>query len=148
MIHSDAARDLIITFEGRRDRAYPDPASGGDPWTIGVGHTGPEVRKGLVWDDARIDAALDADLKRFDDGVTALLEGAPTTQHEFDALVSFAFNLGIASLARSTLLRRHKVGDFAGAATEFAKWNKARGEAMPGLTRRRAAEADLYRGRP
>ena len=148
MIHSAAARDLIAAFEGRRSQAYPDPATGGDPWTIGVGHTGPEVRKGLVWDDARIDAALDADLKRFDEGVTALLEGAPTAQHEFDALVSFAFNLGLASLARSTLLRRHKLGDFNGALTEFGKWNKARGEAMPGLTRRRAAEADLYRGRP
>jgi GH24 family phage-related lysozyme (muramidase) len=101
-----------------------------------------------VWDDARIDAALDADLKHFDEGVTALLEGAPTTQNEFDALVSFAFNLGLASLARSTLIRRHKVGDVEGAATMFAKWNKARGETMAGLTRRRAAEADLYRRQP
>ncbi|GAA0335273.1 lysozyme [Sphingomonas oligophenolica] len=144
MIHSQAARDLIARFEGRRRQAYPDPATGGDPWTIGVGHTGPEVRKGLIWDDARIDAALDADLKRFDQGVTALLDGAPTTQNEFDALVSFAFNLGLASLARSSLIRRHKAGDFEGAATVFAKWNKARGETMAGLTRRRAAEADLY----
>ena len=145
MIHSDAARGLIITFEGRRHQAYPDPATGGEPWTIGVGHTGPEVRKGLVWDDARIDAALDADLRRFDEGVTALLEGAPTSQHEFDAMVSFAFNLGLASLAGSSLLRRHKAGDYEGAATVFAKWNKARGETMPGLTRRRAAEAALYK---
>ncbi len=145
MIHSDAARDLIITFEGRRDHAYPDPATGGEPWTIGVGHTGPGVHRGTVWDDARIDAVLDADLKRFDEGVTALLESAPTAQHEFDALVCFAFNLGLGSLARSSLLRRHKAGDFEGAATEFAKWNKARGETMPGLTRRRAAEAALYR---
>ena len=148
MTHSDNARDLIAAFEGRRHQAYPDPATGGAPWTIGIGHTGPEVRKGLTWDDARIDAALDADLKRFDDGVAMLIGAAPTAQHEFDALVSFAFNLGLGNLGKSTLLSSHKAGDKAGAAIEFARWNRAGGRPMTGLTRRRAAEATLYRGRP
>ncbi|MEP7008243.1 MAG: lysozyme [Sphingomonas bacterium] len=148
MTHSDAARDLIAAFEGRRHQAYPDPATGGAPWTIGIGHTGPEVRKGLTWDDARIDAALNADLKRFDEGVAMLIGAAPTAQNEFDALVSFAFNLGLGNLGKSTLLSSHKAGDKAGAAIEFARWNRAGGRPMTGLTRRRAAEATLYRGRP
>lgn len=145
MNHSKAARDLIASFEGRRPHAYPDPATGGDPWTIGVGHTGPEVHPGLVWTDAQIDAALDADLKRFDDGVTALIGSAPTTQNQFDALVSFAFNLGLGNLGKSTLMSRHRVRDYAGAAVEFSKWTRANGKIMPGLVKRRAAEAALYR---
>ena len=148
MTHSDAARDLIAAFEGRRPQAYPDPATGGAPWTSGIGPTGPEVHKGLAWDDARIDAALDADLKHFDAGVAALIGAAPTAQNEFDALVSFAFNLGLGNLGKSTLLSSHKAGDKAGAAIEFARWNRAGGRPMTGLTRRRAAEATLYRGRP
>lgn len=147
MIHSKAARDLIEAFEGRRHDAYPDPASGGDPWTIGIGHTGPEVHKGLTWSDAQIDAALDADLVRFDHGVTELIGSAATSQNEFDAMVSFAFNLGLGNLGKSTLLHAHKAGDKSSAAIEFARWNRAGGKPMTGLTRRRAAEAALYRGR-
>lgn len=145
MNHSKAARDLIAEFEGRRKQAYPDPATGGDPWTIGVGHTGPEVHRGLTWTDAQIDAALDADLMKFDRGVSALIGDAPTTQHQFDALVSFAFNLGLGNLGKSSLISRHRIKDYVGAAVEFAKWNRAAGKPMAGLTRRRAAEAALYR---
>jgi lysozyme len=59
-------------------------------------------------------------------------------------MVSFAYNVGPANLASSTLLKKHKAGDYAGAAAEFAKWNKANRKVMAGLTRRRAAEAALY----
>ena len=145
MKHSKLARDLISEFGGRKALAYPDPATGGDPWTIGVGHTGPEVRKGVRWTEAQIDAALDADLRRFDEGVTSLIGKTATTQPQFDALVSFAFNLGLRNLGKSTLLTKHRVRDYAGAALEFQKWNKAAGKVMAGLTRRRAAEAALYR---
>lgn len=70
----------------------------------------------------------------------------PLTQNEFDALVSFCFNLGCPSLKRSTLLKKLNVGDKAGAAEEFPRWNKAAGEVLDGLTRRRLAEKDLFSG--
>jgi GH24 family phage-related lysozyme (muramidase) len=76
--------------------------------------------------------------------VAALIGSAPTTQHQFDAMVDFAYNLGIGNLASSTLLKKYKAGDYAGAALEFGKWNKAAGRVLPGLTKRRAAEAAYY----
>lgn len=140
---SQAGIALIKSFEGLRLKAYPDPATGGEPWTIGVGHTG-GVRPGDVITEARADEMLREDLSRFERAVNRF---APTTtQGQFDALVSLAFNVGEAALARSTLVRRHNAGDHAGAAAELARWNRAAGKVMAGLTRRRAAEARLYRG--
>lgn len=145
-VTSAAGRKLITSFEGTRLAAYPDPATGGDPWTIGVGHTGPEVRKGLTITLAQADELLESDLRRFEAAVNRL---APkTTQAQFDALVSFAFNVGDAALAKSTLLKKHNAGDLDGAAAQFALWNKANGKVMAGLTRRRAAEARMYQGLP
>jgi GH24 family phage-related lysozyme (muramidase) len=142
---------LVQEFEGcakkRADgtiEAYPDPASGGDPWTIGWGSTGPDIRKGIVWTQKQCDDRFTEHLGQFADKVSKILDDTPTTQHQFDAMVSFAYNLGPGNLSASTLLKKHKAGDFKGAATEFAKWNKAGGKVMAGLTRRRAAEAALY----
>ena len=144
---------LIQQFEGcakkRPDgtfEAYPDPGSGGDPWTIGWGTTGPDVKKGTVWTQKQCDDRFAAHLDEFAQKVNKILGGAPTTQPQFDALVSFAYNLGPGNLSSSTLLKKHKAGDYKGAAAEFAKWNKAAGRVLPGLTRRRAAEAALYAG--
>lgn len=146
-------RALIQKFEGCAKRrpdgkleAYPDPGSGGDPWTIGWGSTGPDIRKGVIWAQAQADDRFETDVQAFAAKVDALLNGAPTTQGQFDAMVSLAYNIGLANLRESTLLRRHKEGAYAGAALEFGRWNKASGKVMPGLTRRRAAEAKLYRG--
>ena len=72
--------------------------------------------------------------------------GAPTTQGQFNALCSLAYNIGTGNLAGSTLLRLHKAKDYEGAANQFGKWNKAAGKVMAGLTRRRAAEAKMSRG--
>jgi lysozyme len=143
---SRACIDLIKRFEGCRLSAYPDPGTGGDPWTIGYGHTGPEVHRGLVWTQAQADAGLALDVARFADKVEGLVGTAATTQGEFDALVCFAFNVGAGNLASSTLLRKHKAGDKAGAAVEFGKWTHAAGKVLPGLVTRRKAEAALYLG--
>jgi len=142
---------LIKRFEGCAKAlgngsfdAYPDPGTGGDPWTIGWGSTGPDIHKGLVWTQAQCDARLEADLQHFSAKVAAMVPSA--TQHQFDALTSFAYNLGPGNLASSTLLKKHKAGDFAGAANEFLRWNRAAGRVLPGLTKRRAAERLLYLG--
>ena len=141
---------LIKRFEGcakkRADgliEAYPDPASGGDPWTIGWGATGAGIAPGTVWTQSECDARLEADLVRYAAAVARALGDAPTTQHQFDALVSFHYNTG--AIERATLTKKHISGDYAGAAAEFARWNKAAGKVMRGLVRRREAEATLYR---
>lgn len=145
MTVSKKGLDLIKSFEGLSLKAYPDPATGGEPITIGYGHTG-GVKLGTVWTEAQANNALADDVSRFADGVADLIGDAPTTQGQFDALVSFSFNLGLGNLTKSTLLKKHKVGDYAGAAAEFGKWVNAAGKRMAGLVRRREAEARLYRG--
>lgn len=148
---SAAGISLIQEFEGcARKRpdgsydAYPDPGTGGDPWTIGWGSTGSDIARGLVWTQQQCDDRFASDLDKFAQRVAAAVGGAATTQHQFDAMTSFAYNLGIGNLQSSTLLKKHKAGNYAGAAAEFAKWNKAAGKVLPGLVRRRAAEAALY----
>ena len=143
---------LIRQFEGcarlRPDgmvEAYPDPGTGGEPWTIGWGATGSGIGPGTVWTQQRCDARLESDVARHARDVAFALGDAPTTQAQFDALVSFHYNTG--AIARSTLLRRHLAGDYRAAEEEFARWNRAGGRVLKGLVRRRAAEARLYRSR-
>jgi lysozyme len=140
---------LIKRFEGcakkRSDRcfeAYPDPGSGGEPWTIGWGATGKGIAKGTVWTQAECDARLEADLIRFAREVARTIGDAPTSQGQFDALVSFHYNTG--AIGKATLTRLHKAGRHAEAAGEFGKWVHAGGKRLSGLVRRRAAEAALY----
>ena len=140
---------LIQRFEGcarvRGDgmvEAYPDPGSGGDPWTIGWGATGPDIGPGTVWTREECDRRLAADIERHARDVVQAIGDAPTSQAQFDALVSFHYNTG--AIARSTLLKRHLAGDHAGAAKEFHRWVYAAGRVLKGLIRRRRAEAALY----
>lgn len=135
--------DLIHSFESCRLEAYPDPGSvDGRPWTIGWGSTGPGIAKGVVWTQEQADARFAADLGRFEKAVGLM---APvTTQNQFDALVSFAYNVGLAALNDSTLLRMHNAGNYTGAKAQFSRWSKNDGKTMAGLVRRRAAEAALY----
>lgn len=142
---------LIKSFEGfarvRPDglvEAYPDPGTGGAPWTIGWGTTGPDVGPDTVWTPSHCDARLEADVVRHAADVRRALGDAATTQVQFDALVSFHYNTG--AIRRATLTKKHRAGDHAGAAAEFARWNRAGGRVLAGLTRRRAAEARLYAG--
>lgn len=146
---------LIKQFEGcarlRADgmiEAYPDPGTGAAPWTIGWGATGRDhvhggvIGPGTRWTQAQCDVRLAQDLLRYADEVAAAIGTAPTTQSQFDALVSFHYNTG--AIGRATLTRRHIAGDHSGAAREFARWNRAGGRVLKGLVRRRAAEAELY----
>ncbi|MEY4239769.1 MAG: hypothetical protein RL339_2370 [Pseudomonadota bacterium] len=142
---------LIKRFEGCAKRradgtfaAYPDPGTGGEPWTIGWGATGKGIGSATVWTQAQCDARLEADLARYAAEVAQVLGDAPTSQPQFDALVSFHYNTG--AIARATLTKLHKAGDHAGAAAEFGKWVHAGGRRLAGLARRREAEAALYRG--
>lgn len=137
-----AGLELIKSFEGLKLKGYLCPA--GIP-TIGYGHTGAGVRVGQVITEAQAEELLRADLRRFEDAVFKLV-GYHATDNQFAALVSFAFNVGAGEggLKTSTLLRKHNAGDYAGAKAEFARWNRAGGRVLPGLTRRRAAEASLY----
>jgi lysozyme len=135
-------RDLIRKFEGEKLKAYQCPAG---VWTIGVGHTGPDVKPGMVITLARSDELLRSDLARFEEAVGKLAK-VELSQGQFDALVSFAFNLGDGALGKSTLLRMLNAGDYAGAAHEFSKWNRAGGKVLPGLVARRSAEAAMFRG--
>lgn len=145
---------LMHHFESCRLVAYPDPGSkDGHPWTIGWGHTGPEVRRGLVWTQAQADAAFVQDLAATGAGVQRLVK-VPLAQGQFDALVSFAYNVGLdenqngkaEGLGESTLLRKLNAKDYAGAAEQFLRWNKNDGVVMYGLTRRRTAERALFLG--
>lgn len=140
---SPAGIALIHSFESCRLTAYPDPGSvDGRPWTIGWGSVGPGIVKGTVWTQQQADERFAADLGRFEKAVALM---APvTTQNQFDALVSFAYNVGLSALNDSTLLRFHKAGDYVAARGQFARWDKNDGKVMKGLTRRRAAEAALY----
>lgn len=130
---------LIKQFEGCQLTAYRCPAG---IWTIGYGSTGPHVQPGMRISQARAEQLLQEDLSRFEAIVDRAAPSA--TQGQFDAMVAFSFNVGISAFSASTLLRKHKAGDFAGARAEFARWNKASGKVLNGLTRRRAAEAALY----
>lgn len=133
---------LTKESEGCKLSAYPDPASGGDPWTIGWGSTGPGIKKGVTWTQAQADERLVKDLKIISDWIMA---HAPfTTQNQLDALSDFAYNVGIGKLSTSTLWRKHIARNPKGAAEEFPKWRFASGKVIGGLVTRRAKEKALY----
>lgn len=135
---------LMHFFEGCRLEAYPDPASGGDPWTIGWGDTGPDVVPGLKITQEEADARFRRRVEEFAKVVRECTAGSSTNQNQFDAFVSFTYNCGPVNFSGSTMLKKHKAGDFIGAAAEFDKWVRAAGKVMPGLVKRRAAERALY----
>jgi lysozyme len=139
---SERGLAIIREFEGLRLHAYPDPASGGEPFTIGFGHT-LDVEPG---DNCTLEQAEQWLLDDCADAEVAILRHVkvPLSQGQLDALISFVFNLGAGNFAKSTLLRKLNAGDYVGAWQEFPRWNKAAGKVMPGLSRRRAAEAKLF----
>lgn len=143
---------FIKGYEKCRLKAYmPTP---NDRPTIGWGSTGPDVKLGVTWTQEQADTRFAADLAKFAAGILALLPGSPPTlQHQFDAMVSLAYNIGLANFKTSSVLTNHRAGHHQTAALAFSLWNKQRDAAgvlqvLGGLTKRRAAEAAIYRGEP
>ena len=141
---SSAGIGLIKEFEGLELEAYPDPGTGGDPWTIGHGHTGPDISPGVTISAEQAEALLKEDLVKFENSVGMLID-VELNQHEFDALVSFCFNVGAGALGDSTLRRRLNAGEDKGPVfrQELPKWINGGNGPMPGLVRRRDAEVEL-----
>lgn len=140
---SDTGVDMIKAHEGLVLTAYPDPGTGGEPWTIGYGHT-KDVHPGMQITAERAEDLLREDLRGFEQAVHRLLP-IKLTQSEFDSLVSFAFNVGAYALESSTLRKRLLAGEPRCWVyqKEMPRWNKGGNGPMPGLTRRRQEEADL-----
>jgi GH24 family phage-related lysozyme (muramidase) len=144
MTPSFVCEALIKSFETCVLHAYlPTPD---DKPTIGWGTTGSDVALGMKWTQGQADERFAHDLGAFARGVVDAIGDAPTTQGELDALVSLAYNIGLANLRGSTLLRLHRQGDRVGAAAQFARWTRQAGKVLHGLEQRRTAEALLYRG--
>lgn len=131
--------DLIKGFESLQLKAYKCPAG---IWTIGYGHTGPDVYEGQVISVDQADMLLKLDVARFENCVNA--QTTKSTPQQFAAMVSLAYNIGEGNFKKSSVLRLHNLGKYAEAAQAFALWNKAGGKVLPGLVKRRAAEAALY----
>ncbi|MBT1889244.1 lysozyme [Enterobacter roggenkampii] len=135
---------LIKQFEGCKLTAYQDSVG---VWTIGYGWTQPvdgkPIRAGMTINQETAERLLKTGLVSYESDVSRLVK-VGLTQGQFDALVSFTYNLGARSLSTSTLLRKLNAGDYAGAADEFLRWNKAGGKVLNGLTRRREAERALF----
>lgn len=136
---SAAGINLIKSREGCKLKAYKCPAG---IWTIGYGHTGPEVHEGMEVTDEEASTLLQADLLTFDAGASNHCPEATQSQH--DALVCLAFNIGLGNFDKSSVARLHNAKKYAEAAQAFALWNRAGGKILPGLVARRAAEAALY----
>lgn len=139
---SNNGRNFIKGYEQLRLKAYPDPGTGGKPWTIGWGHT-----KGVMQGDRitqeQAEAFFSEDLAVFELTVNSAIK-RPMTQNHFDAMVSLAFNIGGPAFSGSTLVKRFNAGDVQGAADEFPKWCNSAGKALPGLVKRRAAEREMF----
>lgn len=138
---SPVAYELIKHAEGLRLKTYLDT---GGVKTIGWGHTGPDVKLDAVITEARADELLLNDVAKAENTLTRY--GLELAQHQYDALVSFVFNVGPANFAKSTLLRRLKGQQWEQAANEIPKWVWDDGHKLDGLIKRRAAEEKLFRG--
>ncbi len=137
---------LIKLFELCRLKAYPDPKTGGAPYTVGWGHTGHDVTSETVWTQQQADAAFAANVAEFEFGVSGLVV-VPIEQCEFDALVSFAYNCGLHNLQSSTMLRWLNAGaDRERVAGQLMRWVSPGSNVEAGLRKRRAVERALFLG--
>lgn len=138
---SDNGIKFIANWEGKRNSIYMDAV--GLP-TIGIGHL---IKKGEVFPKVMTDKEVydlfRKDVKYFETAINNLVK-VKLNQNQFDALISFTFNVGIGALQTSTLLKKLNAGDYTGTSQEFLRWDKANGKPLLGLTRRRTAEKELF----
>lgn len=143
---SNNGKKIIKAFEGFRARAYLCPAG---ILTIGYGHTGPDVKSNIVISKRQAELVLSMDLDKFESCINSNVE-TTLSQNQFDALVSFVFNVGCGAFKQSTMLKLLNAGLHDDAAQEFLKWNKARSNGLlkvsPGLNARRESEKELFLG--
>ncbi|NWD74845.1 lysozyme [Pseudomonas gingeri] len=132
---------LIKSFEGLRLNAYQDSVG---VWTIGYGTTR-GIAAGMTITTDQAERMLQNDIGRFEPQLDALAK-VPLSQNQWDSLMSFIYNLGAGNLGSSTLLKLLNAGDYAGASAQFPRWNKAGGQILAGLTRRREAEQAMFLG--
>ncbi|HEJ7189530.1 lysozyme [Serratia marcescens] len=141
---SKSGIELIKRFEGLRVKAYQDSVG---VWTIGYGWTQPvdgkKVGPGMQIDQATADRLLKCGVVQYEQGVNQLVK-VKITQGQFDALVSFAYNLGLRSLSTSTLLKKLNDGDKQGAANQFGRWVNSGVKRLDGLVARRAVEREMF----
>lgn len=139
--------EIIKAHEGLRLKAYPDPGTGGEPWTIGYGTTSSagvgKITRGMTITKVQAESMLVRSLEAYEKGVLAALTRTPT-QHQLDAMVSLAYNIGVPRFQTSSVVRFHNAGFHDKAAAAFLMWTKAAGKRLPGLVKRRNAEHDLY----
>ena len=134
------AAELFKPFETCELEAYLCPAG---VWTIGWGHTGPDVHPGLVISQDEADSLLVIDLHKAVEGVDAVIK-VDLSPRQAGALISLTYNIGVEAFRDSTLLKLLNIGNYDGAALQFARWNKSKGKVLNGLIRRRAAEAKMF----
>ncbi len=132
---------LIKHFESCKLKSYLDT---GGVLTIGWGHTGPDVRVDQEISQVRADALLMLDVYNSNNIIALYASGVPLNQNQYDALVSFVFNVGVSNFRASTLLRKLLKRDYKGAADEFPKWIWDNGRVLRGLERRRKAEQLIF----
>ena len=140
---SDEGFDLIKHFEGCELEAYKCAAG---VWTIGYGHT-KDVQEGDVWNKEKAEFMLWRELEDEYEVYVNDLVTVPINQSQFDALVSWVYNLGPANLKNSTMLKKLNAGEYEEVPSQMKKWNKANGKVLEGLIRRRAAESLLFEGK-
>lgn len=138
---------LIKQFEGCKLKAYPDPATGAAPWTIGYGATGPKIGPGTVWTQVQADSDLETRVTAIGAFIDAAVK-VELTDEEKAALCSFTYNVGRGNFDHSTLLKLLNEGDYDGAANQFLVWDEAQGKVMQGLLNRRQDEMKEFLSSP
>jgi len=143
LVINDAGLEIIKSCEGCKLTAYPDPGTGADPWTIGFGHTGPDVKEGQTITQEQADDFLRQDLSETEKYVNNAIK-VPLNENEFSALVSLVYNIGIGNFEKSLLLRCINTHHRDDAAKQFLVWSKSKGTVVPGLLSRREKEQSLF----